>query len=117
NTRPRYSWVIPRSRPWPTASTTVTPTCPVCSSTASITVSTRSRMTTASTFCTSLRVVVEGELRWMGPEPHGVDLVRALVRDPGLDQLLREDAASREDRVVGLGSVETLSGSSRKWRA
>ena len=49
NMRPRYSCVIPRSRPWPTASTTVTPTWPVCSSTASITVSTRSRRTTAST--------------------------------------------------------------------
>ena len=52
NTRPRYSCVIPRSRPWPTASTTVTPTWPVCSSTASITVSTRSRRTTASTLVT-----------------------------------------------------------------
>src|SRR3954469_6234987 len=50
NTRPRYSCVIPRSRPCPTASTTVTPTWPVCSSTASITISTRSRSTTASTF-------------------------------------------------------------------
>src|SRR5205807_7023166 len=46
--RPRYSCVIPRCRPWPTASITVTPTCPVASSTASITVSMRSRMTTAS---------------------------------------------------------------------
>src|SRR5262249_3460263 len=26
--RPRYSWVIPRWRPWPTASITVTPTWP-----------------------------------------------------------------------------------------
>ena len=25
NTRPRYSWVIPRWRPWPAASITVTP--------------------------------------------------------------------------------------------
>src|SRR5205807_9202033 len=49
NTRPRYSWVTPRCRPWPIASTTVTPTWPVSCSTASITVSTRSRMTTAST--------------------------------------------------------------------
>src|SRR5215208_2657839 len=49
NTRPRYSCVIPRWRPWPIASTTVTPTWPVSSSTASITVSTRSRSTTAST--------------------------------------------------------------------
>src|SRR5215208_1001523 len=52
-TRPRYSCVIPRCRPWPTASTTVTPTWPVCSSTASITISTRSRRTTASTFLIS----------------------------------------------------------------
>src|SRR5690348_7658240 len=49
NTRPRYSCVTPRWRPWPIASTTVTPTWPVSSSTASITVSTRSRMTMAST--------------------------------------------------------------------
>ena len=48
-TRPRYSCVTPRSRPWPIASITVTPTWPVASSTASITVSIRSRMTTAST--------------------------------------------------------------------
>src|SRR5215475_6146766 len=51
-TRPRYSWVTPRWRPWPIASTTVTPTWPVSSSTASITVSTRSRITTASTLIT-----------------------------------------------------------------
>ena len=50
NTRPRYSCVMPRCRPWPTASMTVTPTCPVASSTASMTVSIRSRITTASTF-------------------------------------------------------------------
>ena len=50
NTRPRYSCVIPRWRPCPTASITVTPTWPVCSSTASMTVSIRSRTTTASTF-------------------------------------------------------------------
>src|SRR6185295_10949803 len=50
NTRPRYSCVTPRSRPCPTASSTVTPTWPVSSSTASITVSIRSRSTTASTF-------------------------------------------------------------------
>src|SRR5690349_9806290 len=52
NTRPRYSGVTPRWRPWPIASTTVTPTWPVSSSTASITVSTRSRITTASTLIT-----------------------------------------------------------------
>src|SRR5204862_343429 len=36
NTRPRYSCVMPCCRPCPTASITVTPTWPVCSSTASI---------------------------------------------------------------------------------
>src|SRR5919198_389868 len=63
--RPRYSCVIPRWRPWPTASTTVTPTCPVCSSTASITISTRSRSTTASTLTISPppRFVVRGTPR------------------------------------------------------
>src|SRR6185312_71998 len=64
NTRPRYSWVTPRSRPCPTASITVTPTCPVSSSTASITVSMRSRMTTASTFVIpSPRFVVRATTR------------------------------------------------------
>ena len=51
--RPRYSCVTPRWRPCPIASITVTPTCPVSASTASITVSTRSRITTASTFTIS----------------------------------------------------------------
>ena len=51
-TRPRYSWISPRCRPWPTASITVTPTWPASFSTASMTVSTRSRMTIASTFVT-----------------------------------------------------------------
>src|SRR4051794_25345952 len=54
-TRPRYSCVTPRSRPCPIASITVTPTWPVACSTASITVSTRSRMTIASTLCMRLR--------------------------------------------------------------
>jgi len=42
----------------------------------------------------------------MRAEPHGVHFGLALVRDPGLDQLLREDAASREELVIGLERVE-----------
>src|SRR5687767_12284151 len=56
--RPRYSWVTPRWRPWPIASITVTPTWLVSASTASITVSTRSRITTASTFVISPDLLV-----------------------------------------------------------
>ena len=53
----------PRWRPWPTASTTVTPTWPVCSSTASMTVSTRSRTTTASTLITDSSIGARGARR------------------------------------------------------
>src|SRR5215471_4445157 len=86
NTRPRYSCVIPRCRPWPTASTTVTPTWPVCSSTASITISTRSRSTTASTFliaATSFRATARDCPR---PWPLGTDV----------DELLRFRYGSRD---------------------
>src|SRR5204862_457228 len=173
-TRPRYSCVIPRSRPWPTASTTVTPTCPVSSSTASMASSTRSRSTIASTLITTYRaklaraklarsrhdrvrprrlpskcpprggwgigtgpprhaararacratrrrgsrwrapappaltVEVQGELGRVRAEPHDVDLVRALVLDPGADQLLGEDAACKQELVVGLERVQGL---------
>src|SRR5687768_12557791 len=108
--RPRYSWVIPRCRPWPTASITVTPTCPVCCSTASMTVSTRSRTTTASTFTMTppSAVVVEGELGRMRAEPDDVDLVLALPVDPRADQVLGEDAAAQQELVVGLERVQRL---------
>src|SRR6266542_1492700 len=107
-TRPRYSCVIPRCRPWPTASITVTPTWPVASSTASITVSTRSRMTTASTLIirVPLRVEVQGELGRMRAKPNDVDLVLPLVVDPGADQLFAEDAALEQELVVGLERVQ-----------
>src|SRR6266545_5444362 len=90
------------------ASITVTPTWPVASSTASITVSTRSRMTTASTLIirVPLRVEVQGELGRMRAKPNDVDLVLPLVVDPGADQLFAEDAALEQELVVGLERVE-----------
>ena len=55
-----------------------------------------------------LAVEVEPELRRVGPEPDDIDLVLALVVDPGADQLLAEDAALREELVVRLEGVERL---------
>src|SRR5207244_4424229 len=115
NTRPRYSCVTPRWRPWPIASMTVTPTWPVASSTASITVSTRSLMTTASTLTMS-GVVVEGEFRGMRPQPDDVDLVLALPVDPGADQLLAEDVVLQQEVVVRLERVERLREGARHLR-
>src|SRR5205814_975054 len=57
---------------------------------------------------TALAVVVEGELRWVRPQLYGVDLVLALVGDPGLQEVGREDAALREERVVGLQRIQRL---------
>src|SRR5438876_9582750 len=53
-------------------------------------------------------VVVQRELRGMRPQPHDVDLVLALVVDPGADQLLAEHIALREERVIRLERVERL---------
>src|SRR4029079_12052607 len=53
-------------------------------------------------------IEVERELRRMRAQPHGVDLVLALVRDPGPDQALVEDAVLREELVVVLQRVERL---------
>src|SRR3954451_21907176 len=112
-TRPRYSCVTPRSRPWPIASITVTPTCPVACSTASITVSTRSRMTIASTLCMRLggdgRGLVPRHVRRVGrdrlpllQDPAG-DLVRVgeRVRAPVLEVppvLVRDEGVRDPDR-------------------
>src|SRR6266850_4732682 len=80
-TRPRYSCVTPRSRPWPIASITVTPTWPVASSTASITVSTRSLMTTASIFCIALRRDLFGYVEDRVSR-HGLDRLQDAAGDP-----------------------------------
>src|SRR6185312_3294718 len=93
-TRPRYSWVTPRWRPWPIASTTVTPTWPVSSSTASITVSIRSRITTASIFVTGFSFLEAPRLARhrpaarsaLAPRPRGsrtASAGRGLLRSPG----------------------------------
>ena len=55
-----------------------------------------------------LAVVVEGELRRMRAQPHDVDLVLPLPRDPGLDELLREDSALEQELVIDLERVESL---------
>ena len=52
----------------------------------------------------------------MRAQPHGVDLVLPLVRDPGLDQVLREDPAGGEELVVGLERVERLGERARHLR-
>src|SRR5207253_10380764 len=62
----------------------------------------------SSMAASSLSVEVEGELGRVRAKPHDVDLVLALVVDPGADQLLAEDAALREELVVGLECVERL---------
>src|SRR5438477_11889361 len=70
----------------------------------------------SSMAASSLRVEVEGELGRVRAEPHDVDLVLALVVDPGADQLLAEDAALRQERVVGLERVERLAERPRHLR-
>src|SRR5438132_1601683 len=82
---------------------------------ASITVSTRSLMTTASTLTMS-GVVVEGEFRGMRPQPDDVDLVLALPVDPGADQLLAEDVVLQQEVVVRLERVERLREGARHLR-
>src|SRR4029453_13319890 len=49
---------------------------------------------------------VQRELVRMRPEPDGVDLVRHLVVDPGLDDVLGEDVALQEEIVVALQVLE-----------
>ena len=44
----------------------------------------------------------------MRPKPDCVHLVGALVIDPGLDEVRREDATRLEEVVVGLESVHRL---------
>src|SRR5437764_11411219 len=70
----------------------------------------------SSMAASSLRVEVEGELRRVRAEPHDVDLVLALVVDPGPDQLLAEDAALRQEVVVGLERVERFAQRARNLR-
>src|ERR1022692_119620 len=53
-------------------------------------------------------VVVHLELVRVRTEPHRVDLVRALVVDPRLDQVWREEAALEQVLVVGLQALEDL---------
>src|SRR4029453_3083879 len=61
-------------------------------------------------------VVVEGELSRMRAKPHDVDLVLALVVDPGADQLLAEDAAGEQELMVSLKRVERLGERARHLR-
>src|SRR5258708_28396194 len=56
----------------------------------------------------SLDVAVEHELPGVRPKRHGVDLLLALVFDPGVDDVLREDSAFQQERVVLLERVEGL---------
>ncbi len=49
-----------------------------------------------------LNVVVEVEFMRMGAHAHGIDLVLLLVADPGVDEILLEDAALEKELVIGL---------------
>src|SRR5258708_32205548 len=53
-----------------------------------------------------LRVVVQLELVRVRPEPDGVNLVTALVVEPGLDQVRGKHAALEQELVIGLEVVE-----------
>src|SRR5690349_11557173 len=55
-----------------------------------------------------LNVRVEHELPRVGPEGDRVDLLLALVVDPGLDHIRGEDAAFEQERVVLLQRVQRL---------
>ena len=48
-----------------------------------------------------LDVVVEDELPRVGTEAHRIDLLLALVGDPGLDQIVGEDPSRPQEIVVG----------------
>ena len=61
-------------------------------------------------------VEVQRELRRVRAQPHRVDLVLPLVRDPGPDQALVEDAVPREELVVALQRVERLRERARHLR-
>src|SRR6266516_2583826 len=113
-TRPRYSCVIPRWRPCPTASITVTPTWPVCSSTASITISTRSRSTTASTLTISPppRFVVPETSRHATSRASGRSARASRRRGSrnaaraGARLVLREDARLERPDPTALGALD-----------
>src|SRR5437899_6816008 len=47
-------------------------------------------------------VVVQEELVRIRPQCHRVDILHLLHRQPGVDQILREDSALEQERVVGL---------------
>src|SRR5258708_35184742 len=53
-----------------------------------------------------LHVVVQLELVRVRPEPDGVNLVAALVVEPGLDQVRGKHAALEQELVIGPGVVE-----------
>src|SRR5438093_8831171 len=61
-------------------------------------------------------VVVQRELRGMRPQPNHVDLVLALVVDPGADQLFAEHIALRQERVIRLERIERLRQRARHLR-
>ena len=55
-----------------------------------------------------LDVVVELELSWMWTQAHVINFSAALVIDPRLDEILREDAALGEECVIALEVIEHL---------
>src|SRR5918995_2960217 len=89
------------------ASRTVTPTCPVSCSTASMTVSTRSRMTTASTFTISNASRLDHE---KSPRSNAPEASTPLLADFSAGEEGRTIARSQDGRKNGVGEgwVEPL---------
>src|SRR6266513_1591248 len=59
-------------------------------------------------------VVIEEELIWMGTQRHRVDILHALHLEPGVDQVLREDAAVEQEGMIGLERLQRLEQASRR---
>src|SRR5262249_46352057 len=61
----------------------------------------RSSMVFLAMACSSRSdVEIEGELIGMGPQAQGLDLLLALVPDPGVDDVVGEDLALEQELVV-----------------
>src|SRR5262249_28741088 len=59
-------------------------------------------------FWSQLDVVVQMKLVRMRAQADGVDLLVALVGEPGLDHVLGEDVAAQQEGVVGFQRIECL---------
>src|SRR5205809_9499 len=62
----------------------------------------------------SSSVVVQEELVRMRPQRDRVDILHPLHLEPGVDQVLREDAAVEQERMIGLERLQRLEQASRR---